>query len=315
MARRRTSARGSKGSAVLVLLLACSPQVGLEVGGSSSSATTSEGSPTTSMGPSTSPTTTSATMTTGTVELTTTGVDPDEGGSSTGVVISEDCSLVEQDCPAGYKCMPWPSPDGSLGDTMCLPIVDDPHAPGEPCTVMGGGVVGEDDCDGTSICWDADPRTHMGTCQPFCVGTDARPTCADPCDVCRIAPAGVLLLCFETCDPLAQDCAPGQACYPVDLTFQCLPDLSSARSGIASPCSFVSDCPPGLACLDGGFVPGCADASCCVPYCPAGGADPCPGLLPGTICTPWFEEGTRPPEQCQGALPGLCMLEQGRVAG
>lgn len=157
MARRRTSARGSKGSAVLVLLLACSPQVGLEDGGSPSSATTSEGSPTTSMGPSTSPTTASATMTTGTVELTT-GVDPDEGGSSTGVVIPEDCSLVEQDCPAGYKCMPWPSPDGSLGDTVCLPTVDDPHAPGEPCMVMGGGVV----------------------------------------DVCRIAPAGVLLSCFET---------------------------------------------------------------------------------------------------------------------
>ena len=286
----------------------CGPQVELEDDGSSTGASSSTGPTSTTI------TTTSATTVSPTTigsSTTTTGVDPDESGSSTGVVIPEDCSTIEQDCPRGYKCMPWAN-DGSVAwnDTKCVPIVEDPSAPGEPCTVVGSGTSGEDDCDGTSMCWDVNPETNEGTCQPFCIGTDEEPTCANACDTCPKSSDGAITLCFPSCDPLVQDCEPGQACYPNGSMFTCAPDASPDGTTIASPCEFINVCPPGMACLDASIVPGCEVMSgCCAPYCPVGGADPCPGLLPGTSCVPWFAEGEGPPMACQSAPPGVCVQE------
>jgi hypothetical protein len=289
------------------LAVGCSPQAGLEDGDGSTSAGSSTGPGQTS----TDPTTTGSSMptTTGSDDATTTGVDLDDGGSSTGVVIPEDCSILEQDCPGGYKCMPWADDGGnSWNDTKCVPIVEDPNAAGQPCTYLAGPWSGEDDCDASSMCWGLSPETDIGTCQPFCMGPEENPTCADSCQVCPQLGDGPTFLCFDTCDPLASSCGPGEGCYGINDYFQCVPDGSPMGTDIGSPCEFINACPAGMACLGADAVPGCVDGTgCCVPYCSVGGADPCPGLLPGTTCTPWYDEGENPQEQCQLAPPGVCI--------
>lgn len=303
------SRRAWWGLAWVWLGLACGPTVELEDDGTASSSGT--GSTTTSPPATVGPTTAATTAMTSVGEVTS-GVDVDTGDTSVllDVFIPEDCSPIEQDCPRGYKCMPWANDDGNVwNDTKCVPIVEDPSAPGEPCTVVGSGTSGEDDCDGTSMCWDVDPETNMGTCQPFCTGTEDRPTCADLCDECSIASDAVITLCFTTCDPLVQDCPPGQACYVQGDDLWCVPDASLREGAIGSPCEFVNVCDPGLVCLDASTVPGCPGGSwgCCTPYCALAGPDPCPGLLPGSTCVPLFEDGEGPPEACVIAPVGACM--------
>lgn len=308
--RPSCSARSAQLTVAWLVAVGCGPQVELEDDGSSTGAASSTGPTITATSATTVSPTTIGSSATDPVDSTTTGVDPEEGGSSTGVVIPEDCSTIEQDCPRGYKCMPWATDgSGAWNDTKCVPIVEDPNAPGEPCTVVGSGTSGEDDCDGTSMCWDVDPETNVGTCQPFCIGTDEESTCADPCDMCPQASDATITLCFDTCDPLVQDCDPGEACYPTNQGFTCGHDAARRGTGIASPCEFINRCPPGMACLDRTTVPGCPEGSagCCAPFCPVGGADPCPGLLPGSSCVPWFGEGKDPWEQCQSAPPGVCI--------
>ncbi|MCA9704679.1 MAG: hypothetical protein KDK70_02380 [Myxococcales bacterium] len=293
----------------LVLAAGCGPTVTLDpedttgdepTTGTTTSAVTTQGPST--QGPGTSP-------------------PPDEGPLDEGPLdsgfaepldmgIPDDCSLYEQDCPRGYKCMPWSS-DGSSSwnDTKCVPIAEDPSAPEEPCTVEGNGVSGIDDCDGTSMCWDVDPVTLEGVCVPFCIGDESDPSCANECDQCQVSGDGVLALCLLACDPLAQDCAPGQACYPINFGFTCAPDASPEGAEIGTPCEYLNGCPPGLACLNGEVVPGCAGRiGCCAPFCPVGGADICPGLLPGTTCVPVEPDGGGTPEGCVTAEPGFCVI-------
>lgn len=300
--------------AVLCLLAtACGPQVELEDDGSSSGAASSTGSVETTGGPMTaspttaSPTDGSVTLTSGPVYSSTSVADPD---SSTGPVFPEYCSPVEQDCPPGYKCMPYANDGGNAwNDTICSPIVDDPNAVGEPCTVVGNGTSGMDDCDGESMCWDVDPETNVGTCMPFCIGTDEEATCPNPCDWCSVTGDGVIRLCLPTCDPLLQNCPAGQACHAVNDEFFCTLDASEKGSGIGTPCEYINVCPPSTACVNAESVPGCPVGSvgCCAPYCSLDGADPCPGLLPGSTCQAWFEPGDGPVEGCLSAPVGACL--------
>lgn len=256
--------------------------------------------PATSVGPATSPAGDS------TVGPTDTGV------LDTGEVLldlPEHCSTIEQDCPPGFKCMPYSSDGGSAwNDTKCVPIVPDPSAVGEACTVEGSGVSGVDDCDGTSMCWYVEPETNEGTCVAFCIGDENEPTCADSCANCTLSGDGILTLCLDGCDPVAQDCEAGQGCYPTSYGFVCVPDASAGDTGIGSPCEYINACPVGMVCLAANAVPGCdlSGVGCCTPACGVGGLDPCPGVLPGSECVPWFEEGWGPPEACVIAEPGVC---------
>ena len=146
-------------AALCLLLLACGPKISGESAeeGEASSTTeapgTESGPPGSSGGPTTTP------------------LDTGEGTADSGVVdtgevwldLPTSCSTFAQDCPPGFKCMPWASDGGnSWNATRCVPIAPDPNAPGEPCTVEGSGVSGLDDCDGTSMCWDVDPDTLEG---------------------------------------------------------------------------------------------------------------------------------------------------------
>jgi hypothetical protein len=202
---------------------------------------------------------------------------------------SFECDLWAQDCPPGEKCMPWANDGGnSWNGLRCSPVVDEPRQPGEPCTVEGSGVSGLDDCDLGSMCWDVDPETKMGVCVEQCQGSEGNPICSHPCEVCNIAGEAVIVLCLPNCDPLAQSCAEGEACYPAVDSFSCVPDVSG-RDGIAGDtCEFINVCDPGLFCADARHLPACDGASCCTPFCNLEEPDDCNAHLPGTVCTPWF---------------------------
>ncbi|MCA9653947.1 MAG: ribulose phosphate epimerase [Myxococcales bacterium] len=217
--------------------------------------------------------------------------DPDGGGPTF------ECDIFAQDCPEGEKCMPWASSGGTWDATRCSPIDENPGQPGDECSVEGGGASGIDSCDIGSMCWDVDPETNMGTCVAMCTGDSANPICEDPDTSCSIANDGAIVLCLPNCDPLLQDCAEGQACYPVADIWVCGPDASGEMGAAGDPCEFINVCDVGNICLDASAWPDCAGSiGCCSPVCdttdPMGDAQ-CPGA--GQTCQPWYEEGNAPP--------------------
>lgn len=219
-------------------------------------------------------------------------VPTDNGG------IVFECDLWAQDCPEGQKCMPWANDGGnSWNATKCSPLDPQPAQPGDTCTVEGSGVSGVDDCDIASMCWDVDPETNTGTCVAFCQGSDENPSCDDPSTACSITNDGALILCLPTCDPLLQDCAEGNACYPLLDEFVCAPDASGEMGLYGDPCEYLNACDPGLFCASADVVPGCVgSAGCCSEYCDV--TDPnvtCSGADGGQACSPYYEEGMTPP--------------------
>lgn len=220
------------------------------------------------------------------------------------------CSLFAQDCPDGEKCMPWANDGGDAWNaTICVPVDDSPGQPGDECAVEGSGVSGVDDCDLGSMCWDVDPETNVGTCVPMCTGDASAPICENPDTSCTIANEGNIVLCLPVCDPLLQDCAEGQACYPIADQWNCAPDASGEMGSSGDPCEYINACDAGNICLGAAAWPGCVgSAGCCSPVCdvedPQGDAQ-CPG--DGQTCQVWYEEGASPPGyEAVGAcaLPG-----------
>jgi len=220
--------------------------------------------------------------------------DPDGGG------ISFECDMFAQDCPPGEKCMPWASDGGgSWNATRCSMIQPNPGQPGDECEVEGSGTSGIDSCDLGSMCWDVDGETNTGTCVAMCTGDESNPLCEDPDTFCTIANDGAIVLCLPSCDPILQDCAEGQACYPINDGFACAPDASGEMGIYGDPCEFINVCDPGLACVNPEVVPGCSGAmGCCSELCDLadpGGAMQCSGQGGGQDCVPWYEEGNEPP--------------------
>ncbi|MBC8072354.1 MAG: hypothetical protein IAG13_28790 [Deltaproteobacteria bacterium] len=230
--------------------------------------------------------------------------EPDGGSRSI------ECSLWDDDCPRGEKCMPWANDGGgSWNSTRCAPLDDTPAAPGEPCTVVDSGVSRIDDCERGAMCWDVDPETNVGECVAFCVGSEANPTCTDPETECTISGEGTLILCLPWCHPLMQDCNEGAGCYPGNNVFWCAPDASAAAGAFGDPCEFLNVCDPVLFCANADVVPDCAgDFGCCSEFCDLGSDEPdamCTGARQGHVCVPWFEEAVAPPAF---ARVGACLL-------
>ena len=228
----------------------------------------------------------------------------DDGGSS----IFE-CDQFTQDCPRGEKCMPWANDGGSSWNgSRCAPLDPNPQQPGEPCMVEGSGFSGIDNCELGSMCFDVDPETNSGECVAFCQGNEANPFCADACSQCAIGGDSVLILCIPECDPVAQDCDPGEGCYPINDSFGCVVDAGGDSGTIGEACEFVNVCDPGSLCAPTENVPGCADATgCCTPFCNVDVVDNCDALVPGTSCVPWFDDGQRP-DGCGSGTIGACLL-------
>lgn len=167
-----------------------------------------------------------------------------------------ECSLFEQDCREGNKCVP----DG-FWTRVCVPIDPDPVPDGESCSAVGP----TDPCAVGSWCGPGD------VCVPLCTGSFADPSC--PAEmICVIDDEEVVAYCARPCDPFADDACPGLTCQPTEHGFGCLP---SGGQGRAEPCQQTDSCSAGLVCVPGEEVPQCCSSSCCTPLCSA--EHPCKG--------------------------------------
>jgi hypothetical protein len=300
----------------LLLALACGPQAPQTTDdpsttGEPASGTTTTATATTTTGPATTSTTTTA----GTTALPTTTDDGDgstsEGspfivrpdacglvsGGELGLRCSQvQCSVWDQDCPRGEKCVPHSGDgDDNWESERCVPIFPEPGQPGEPCTVEGSIASGVDTCDRGVMCWHVDKDTLQGTCVAMCEGGPDEPLCDDPATACAIANDGVLNLCLPACDPLAPDCAADSLCAAVGVNFACVPDASGDEGQLFDPCEFLNACDPGLFCADSLSASECDPqvVGCCLAYCDLDLPPSCPGAL--QQCLPWYEPGEAPP--------------------
>ncbi|MEM6991043.1 MAG: hypothetical protein AAF721_11110 [Myxococcota bacterium] len=218
----------------------------------------------------------------------------DEGGVDDG--IEGECSLWQQDCPDGDKCVPWSdSADLIPDDIRCCPAGGN-ALHGEECVVEDYFGSCLDDCAAGNMCVDLD-GDGMGTCQKFCGGAPNDPDC-ELNESCFIYFGGVPF-CFPKCDPLVQDCSPGNGCYPDSASeggtdFNCLPTIGGGKIG--DPCWLLSSCEPGLLCVTPDFYPGCPDfGGCCSTICDITEPDICDDLVEGTQCVSWYYSGQTPP--------------------
>lgn len=234
----------------------------------------------------------------------------ESGSSESGDGMGGECSIYEQDCNAGEKCVPWSDqPDLVPDDIRCCPIEGDVKEVGDPCSVNGYFGSCLDDCDVGSFCLDPFDTGH-GVCQKFCEGNASNPTC-EPDESCLIYFAGVPM-CFPQCDPLVQDCAEGQGCYPDEEAaggtgFICLPTI--AGDGLYGDlCWLLSGCSPGFICVYSDFLPDCiGSVGCCTPLCDTAEADTCAEFNPDIECVSWYYAGQEPPSASLMDV-GVCSL-------
>jgi len=211
-----------------------------------------------------------------------------------------ECDIWKQDCPPDQKCMPWANDGGnSWNATLCSPLDADPKQAGDSCEVEGSAVSGVDNCALGLICWFVDDM-NVGTCIEMCTGTPDAPSCPNG-KTCDESNEGVIIVCLETCDPLAQSCPEGQICFSdgVD-NFICDFDASGEEGQYGDPCFYVNDCDYGLFCAGQANVPNCESADgCCSTYCNLMEPNTCPGkdATPAQECVPWYEGMDPPPGQ------------------
>jgi hypothetical protein len=213
------------------------------------------------------------------------------------------CDPFMQDCPEGEKCVPYSSMGGNWDANKCVPVMGD-QAAGESC-IYSGVVDSTDNCDATSFCWDVidiDGQL-IGICAPFCLGTADDPECPVG-RTCPISADGGVNVCLTTCDPVAQECDEGRACYWANGNFNCILTTESIPAG--EPCGFINDCAEGLGCFTAEVLPDCQGSACCSGFCDLNlGDGPCEALLPGTVCSSFFEENMAPPGY---EHVGVCIL-------
>lgn len=246
---------------------------------------------------------TTSSSTTGTSSADTTS------GSTTsdGPTISQCDVWAADDCMEGFKCMPYDEvPVTDMWDANgCFPVAAEVGQPGDDCTVYDSAVDGMDDCSAGAMCMPADfeDLSQGGTCVAFCTGSSDAPGCEDPSQTCIIANDGVLNLCLSMCDPVMQDCAPGEGCYlnPTDNKFFCFPQDEAAAevpSNFADACGTLNFCDPGLQCDEARKVPGCeTEEYCCTEFCDlteANADEQCSGYEGGQRCLPHFGDGQAP---------------------
>ena len=288
--------------ATLAVLAACGPAVDVPsedgTAGETSTGTTPTPNPTsTPPDPATSasPTTASTSTTDDSTSSDGTG-DDFPGFLPAPDVPPEDCDIWGQNCPEGEKCTAWADDGGSAWNAnRCVPVADNPVGPGDTCTVEGIGTSGIDNCDATSMCM-PDIGANTGTCIAFCTGSPDDPMCGGA-EICVISNWDALVLCYESCDPVAQDCRrEGWACYPVDDGAVCAPEGENPGAH-GTKCEMLATCNPGLVCVQAGAVAGCPDDPCCAAYCDTeevGADEGCPGYDDGERCLPFYPEGEAP---------------------
>lgn len=273
---------------------------GTSEGTSATSTTAASGSESESASASASATaTTGATSTTTTTASTTNSfLQPPDGGDNS------QCDPSLQDCPRGEKCTAVSMIEGEpWGTNVCVAVNGD-GALGDPCNVEGGKYTGIDNCGVGYICLLTDDEGKDGACVEFCDGDLECPASGAECAVYN---QGSLPICLANCDPLTQDCDPGQGCYPSagGNSFICFKtSVGVGEGGQGDGCTYVNQCQPGLMCVAVDSLIGCMDpGGCCSPFCSVmEGNAPC---TPGEECVPFFAEGESPPQYLD---VGVCVL-------
>jgi hypothetical protein len=181
-----------------------------------------------------------------------------------------------------------------------VPILGD-QAPGEPCT-SSGHQEGLDDCDETSSCWNLNEIDGelVGLCHPMCAGNpDDDLQCLEG-SYCEMWGQSGITLCVWHCDPFAQNCAHGTACYFDHPLFSCFfPGDAPANA----PCGDIPQCAEGLVCLNEFALPDCEADACCSPICDTDLGDEQCAAVPGTSCVAIWPESVPGYERA-----GFCVL-------
>ena len=111
--------------------------------------------------------------------------------------------------------MPYASGDvGSWDATKCVLVMRDPAQSGESCLVEGGGTSGVDNCDLGLMCWDVDVE-GLGSCVELCKGPPEAGECSVPGFLCGTWGGSPFGICILGCDPISQDCDPGDGCVGI----------------------------------------------------------------------------------------------------
>ncbi|PRP99954.1 hypothetical protein [Enhygromyxa salina] len=230
---------------------------------------------------------------------------PDECGENDldeceiGDIGEQSCSMIYQNCPTSYKCVPhWPDL-ASAPEYRCVSVTGAVE-PGQTCSI-GSLATGNDDCDADGFCWSYNSGLLAGRCHPYCTGGIQYVECIDgwTCSLSDVDPP----MCVQRCVPLASDCGVGLECAWTNPDFSCV--LEGAGHGVGEPCSLVNDCASELLCVEGLSLTSCAGDECCAAYCTvAAGDGPCQAIDPDYACIPFFED---PPPSGFEDL-GVCVL-------
>lgn len=209
-----------------------------------------------------------------------------------------ECDVLAQDCPCGQKCLAYDGEGvGYHSSIKCFDLTGNGQL-GDPC-IANPIADGGDDCGPGLMCWYLQ-EDGSGECIALCTGKLGGPFECPVGSNCYIEEGGVLSLCIPECDPLLQDCGPGQVCVLGNgYRFSCAPDWSGDTGGEGAPCEGSIDCGPGLICTPEFSYPSpsCGDSNgCCTPFCDlTNGEADCQGLsVEGATCVAYFEEGQAP---------------------
>ena len=191
-------------------------------------------------------------------DATATDTDPGTGtGDMSCSAWQGECTLFTDGCGKGHKCAPVEV--GGVWGAQCVPVDNSPALGGNACTNACGVHGGADDCGPGLLCW-------FDQCVPMCeaVGTvcpDAGDQCVEP-----VPNDPGFGLCSPECNPLRQNCGPGQACLPEPAgNFACYPAAGMGEQGAG--CQFQNSCGPGYVCQDATNLEGCLETYCCTALC------------------------------------------------
>ncbi|MEM7151631.1 MAG: hypothetical protein AAF799_02270 [Myxococcota bacterium] len=198
-----------------------------------------------------------------------------------------ECSVVDQDCPAGQKCV-WAELRPGFGRrnwSRCIEVTGD-REPFEPCSLPNGiGFEITDDCGPESYCLEVYGTADHGFCAPFVgddYGCDAYPGTDLAVENGSDFPAACL---HYECQPLVPStCPDGMQCtfYPAWLygSMKCWSVPPETDLPVGAECDF-GQCGEGKLCAPADWLPDCSGERCCTEWCDLQ-APEC--ATPGTTC-------------------------------
>lgn len=208
---------------------------------------------------------------------------------------SPPCEVWDDQCPTGQKCIIYwddPNLDGMMG---CVDIVDDPDDIGETCN---GFIPGEslDTCADNQMC-------AGGRCRGFCTGSvDPEELTCPENYLCGFSPP-VYAFCTYLCDPLINDCPPGERCARDEPWMICIE--AGPTTALFGACFNDNECPSGQFCAAKETAAECMalEYGCCVEFCDLS-APACSGV--GQGCVAYYPEDTAPLPKLENL--GFCTL-------